>query len=495
MVSGVLVKALRQEILACEEGLSLGSEPQLLQRFNVGRSTLRQAVRVLEVEQLLRVRRGANGGYFTCRPDEGTVARAAALYLRLRGANLGHQRTVGRVLSAEVHRMAAESTDQAAREEMRRVLEPLKAARGASGLREFVARAETYRKAVARLAGNPFLELFFGITYLFGKEVPQIPVFTDRPDRIAQWEDIQWRLNEAVLNAEPEVGSALAVYRADLMATWLDGETDDAALDLGAAPSAARSRATPLAKSSPMLSGTLAKILREEILEHQPGWNLGSEAQLLRRFNVGRSTLRQAARVLEVEQLLRVRRGANGGYFTRRPNESAVAQVAALYLSLRNTTARHQLAAGRMLNMELHRLAAASNDQAARDEVRAMLEPLREASPEVRTRDFIARTEIYKKAMTRLADNPLLELFVGITQLFGGLVTHAPVFGDHPDRVERWENIQWRLNEAVLNGEPQVAAALTAHRYNLMTAWLESETSDDRLDFSLMATAGRASAA
>src|SRR5262249_29752956 len=62
-------------------GESLGSEPELLARFGVSRSVFREAVRLLEHDDVARMRQGPGGGLVVTEPDAGTVARAAALLL------------------------------------------------------------------------------------------------------------------------------------------------------------------------------------------------------------------------------------------------------------------------------------------------------------------------------------------------------------------------------------------------------------------------------
>src|SRR2546422_3655014 len=73
-------------------------------------------------------------------------------------------------------------------------------------------------------------------------------------------------------------------------------------------------------------------VLRDEILDRPDGDWLGSEDHLLERLGISRPTLRQAARVLEAEELLVVKRGLNGGLFARRPSTDAVARIASIYL-------------------------------------------------------------------------------------------------------------------------------------------------------------------
>ena len=230
----------------------------------------------------------------------------------------------------------------------------------------------------------------------------------------------------------------------------------------------------------PLVSGALIKALRKEILSREPGDNLGSEGELLAKLKVGRSTLRQAARILEQEQLLDVRRGVRGGYFTRRPDESAVAQSAALYLSLRKATLRHLMQVSEVLSEMAYRLAAASVDEAQRQALRETMEQLRAtARNPMDVRDFLARGEVLRRSVLRLAGNPFLELFLGITYLFGGRATDAPMFTGKPDRMAALEALQWRMAESVLNGEPEVAAALRNQLSRMMDDWAREDGEPD----------------
>lgn len=68
-------------------GAFLGREPELMERYGVSRASLREALRLLEADGLVRVRRGPGGGVFAERPGHGTVAGSLEAHLRLRGAD------------------------------------------------------------------------------------------------------------------------------------------------------------------------------------------------------------------------------------------------------------------------------------------------------------------------------------------------------------------------------------------------------------------------
>lgn len=70
------------------EGDSLGREPELVERFGVSRPSLREALRILEAENLITVVRGVHGGVIVHEPDQRMTARTASLVLRARNVSL-----------------------------------------------------------------------------------------------------------------------------------------------------------------------------------------------------------------------------------------------------------------------------------------------------------------------------------------------------------------------------------------------------------------------
>jgi len=85
----LIVTQLRRRIIReMTDGETLPPEAVLMERFNVARQTLRDALRILEGEGLLTIRRGVHGGAVVHRPDPSVTARSAALVLESRGATL-----------------------------------------------------------------------------------------------------------------------------------------------------------------------------------------------------------------------------------------------------------------------------------------------------------------------------------------------------------------------------------------------------------------------
>lgn len=82
--SGVLATALRERILSGEiaEGEALPSERDLVEQAKLSRATVREALRILEVQGLLTIKQGRTGGAFVRRPGSQAVADSVELLVR-----------------------------------------------------------------------------------------------------------------------------------------------------------------------------------------------------------------------------------------------------------------------------------------------------------------------------------------------------------------------------------------------------------------------------
>jgi GntR family transcriptional repressor for pyruvate dehydrogenase complex len=80
---------IRDAILAGEipEGARLPNERDLAERFEVGRPTVREALRSLEALGIVEIRAGRTGGAYAARPSEATLGSALSTLVSLRGAS------------------------------------------------------------------------------------------------------------------------------------------------------------------------------------------------------------------------------------------------------------------------------------------------------------------------------------------------------------------------------------------------------------------------
>jgi DNA-binding FadR family transcriptional regulator len=88
--SDVLAGELRERILAGElvEGESLPPERELVKQTQMSRATVREALRILEVQNLVRVKAGRAGGTFVQRPTTKSMASSVTMLIRGRRIKL-----------------------------------------------------------------------------------------------------------------------------------------------------------------------------------------------------------------------------------------------------------------------------------------------------------------------------------------------------------------------------------------------------------------------
>jgi DNA-binding FadR family transcriptional regulator len=82
--SEVLANELRESILSGKfpEGTVLPTERDMVAQTQMSRTTVREALRILEVQGLVRIRTGRSGGAFVQRPDGDSVANSVSLLIR-----------------------------------------------------------------------------------------------------------------------------------------------------------------------------------------------------------------------------------------------------------------------------------------------------------------------------------------------------------------------------------------------------------------------------
>ena len=97
-------------------------------------------------------------------------------------------------------------------------------------------------------------------------------------------------------------------------------------------PSSPEHEAAPKPQSRRQLVQTAADAMRDRILAREAGEQIGSLPSLARELGVGIVTIQQAARILEHEGVLEVKRGPGGGYYGKRPGLADLERVLGAYL-------------------------------------------------------------------------------------------------------------------------------------------------------------------
>lgn len=88
--SDLLARELRRRILdgALEPGMPLPAERDLMVQTGLSRGSVREALRILETESLVRTKPGRTGGSVVSRPDDQSMHRSMSLFVGGRGITL-----------------------------------------------------------------------------------------------------------------------------------------------------------------------------------------------------------------------------------------------------------------------------------------------------------------------------------------------------------------------------------------------------------------------
>jgi GntR family transcriptional regulator, transcriptional repressor for pyruvate dehydrogenase complex len=163
-VGEVIAATLRARILngQLQDGDELPTEGALLEEFPVSRPTLRESLRILETEGLIRIRRGKRGGCIVRAPRAESAAYHFGLVLQNRRVGLDDLGRARAVLEPACAALAAERPDHAA------VADELDAIVGESeeaieSGHDFTASALKFHEALVRLSGNATIEILVGM--------------------------------------------------------------------------------------------------------------------------------------------------------------------------------------------------------------------------------------------------------------------------------------------------------------------------------------------
>lgn len=197
----------------------------------------------------------------------------------------------------------------------------------------------------------------------------------------------------------------------------------------------------------------VAERLRERIFAAGDGDQIGSLSDLARDFGVGIVTVQQAARILEHEGLLDVRRGPGGGYYGRRPDAAVLERSLAAYMRTRPASWQEALDMTSLLFNELCAASARCSDSARRDALRAFSAHIDKDDPPA---DFAPLEQAFQDLLFAMVDRPLFELLTRVTLRFSA---SAPADGIYRGLLgaRDWAAGRLRIIDAILRGDEELA--------------------------------------
>ncbi|CCH28412.1 FCD domain-containing protein [Actinosynnema sp. NPDC047251] len=212
------------------------------------------------------------------------------------------------------------------------------------------------------------------------------------------------------------------------------------------------------------LSEVVAREIVRDIRDLPPATMLPAEAIMLGKYGVGRGSLREALRLLEVQGLIVIRPGPGGGPMVAQVDSVHFARVSSLYYHMSGATYGDVASALYALEPVIARLAAERHDERDLAVLRAHL-----AHPDD---EHALDTNGFHALLAEMSGNPVLTLSArSLQRMFVERV--RGLFP--PERRPKFEREHRAICQAILDGDGDLAERLTREH---MRAYVD--TAEDR---------------
>jgi DNA-binding FadR family transcriptional regulator len=384
-------------------GESLGTESDLMARFNVSRATMTEAVRQVERYGAAVMRRGSGGGLVVTNSARAALSRTISTYLELSNVSLAEQYEATRLIETEAVSLAAEHVSEDQIVALRAAAAAVSKSEDNLGLHR---AAMQLRLAIAHASGSRSVLLFM-------RSLVRVLTHYVRPDLRTHYRDREFEHGmvadlSGIVEAIVAGNGALAAHYVRLDVERREHRAHELAV------------AQPLLEGGPLrretpnkLAEKIAYAIRDDIarMGWQSGERLGDEADLPGRYGVSPWVLRQAVRILEPSGIVRVRRGQGGGLYIGRPSPEHTIESATSYLLAYQTSTAISIDAyvrtRRCIFQEIASSAAKRATNKEREDLLALTR--REGGPD---------NEDFWQLISIMGRNQILQLFASILNRF-----------------------------------------------------------------------------
>lgn len=454
-----IARQLEDEIIArgWPVGEALGSEPELQERFGVSRSVLREAVRLLEHHEVGRMMRGRNGGLLVTAPDPGPATRALVIYLEYVGTSMEHLLQARLLLEPLAARLASAAVTE----------------EGIGGLRDALAaewvrwgernpRSEDELHVIlGRSSGNVVLQLLVDVLIRLTARYARMSRLVPKEDATAKSKNHARHVEivEAVIAGDAATAETSMADHLEKTTNWLIAHRARRP-----AERALRGSPDPSVPAGRKLAEVVADRIHDDIAAD--GWRvgevIGSEIDLLHRYEVSRAVLREAVRLLEHHSVAWMRRGPGGGLVVQTPDPTASIHTVALYLDHEGLSPTDLRVVREAIELGcIHAVTVEGASPETADRLRTTVERAAERGDS---------GDLFHNELADLAGNPVLILFLRIiTELWSRHSrTERPATPAVADEVRR---VHEKILDAVLAGDDGLAQHRMRRHLQALTAW------------------------
>lgn len=160
-VSSVVAREIVRDIVRQQlaPGTTLEPETVMLRRYRVARGSLREALRILEMHGIIRIKPGPGGGPLVAEVHSSDFGRMATLFFQVRGVRFADLVEARLLLEPMMARLAAERCTPEQAKELRAVVEAGTEAADDAGWHE---ASKDFHGKVLSMSGNGLLDLVAG---------------------------------------------------------------------------------------------------------------------------------------------------------------------------------------------------------------------------------------------------------------------------------------------------------------------------------------------
>ena len=212
-----------------------------------------------------------------------------------------------------------------------------------------------------------------------------------------------------------------------------------------------------------------ARELARLSLSAEEGGFIGAEDDLLSRLGVSRPTLRQAAKIVENDRLLNVRRGIKGGFYASRPDAGDAIRTLARYLRLNGGKLSDILVVSRLVSEEAAVRACGCEDILLRTRLERFLDQVDQNDAPIAL--IKAESEL-AEIISKMSDNPAIELVMAIGFSFGMEEREVGLYRD-PEHRKIARALQKQLCRAILDRDEDISRLMMRRRSAIMLEWIE----------------------
>ncbi|GHE05631.1 GntR family transcriptional regulator [Allgaiera indica] len=243
-------------------------------------------------------------------------------------------------------------------------------------------------------------------------------------------------------------------------------------------PATTRSRTDRRSRPERVAEAIKAWVVEQRL---QPGDRLPSEPELIERFGMAKSTIREAMRLLEAQGLVRTRTGPGGGSFVHEVSRARAQALLGNYFYFKDLTIRDIYQLRRALEPEL---AASLAGKLSQDVLARLEQTLHAYDVPARTLEEERAQHVdslrFHAILAEAAENELLGFIIGfMTSVLSDITVTRRLYA--PPNQELWQrgrDYQRRLLMALREGDAGAARAIMKAHMQTAQALMEGQEAE-----------------